>query len=123
MGTRGLRELAGGSQRLPPLLPLLLQQGKPLHQEIGERRPLQQDRSPFGRGVGQQAQTLSGQLALLLVLGDVEARRLGRRHVDAHPVHPLARRPGSPDEPEALQRVDRAGDGAPAGQQGVGQLA
>jgi hypothetical protein len=41
MGTRGLRELAGGSERLSPLLPLLLQHGKPLHQEIGERGPLQ----------------------------------------------------------------------------------
>ena len=66
MRPRRLWELAGGLQRRPPLLPLLLQHGKPLHQEIRERGVLQQDRSPFGRGVGQQAQTFSGQLALLL---------------------------------------------------------
>ena len=48
---------------------------------------------------------------------------MGRRHVDAYPVHSLARRPGAPDEPEVLQHVHRSGDRAPASQQGVGQLA
>jgi len=37
----GPQELAGGLERLSPFLPLLLQHGKPLHQEIGERGPLQ----------------------------------------------------------------------------------
>jgi len=75
-----------------------------------------------GIDILKEAKTLSGQLALLPVLGDVGARRSGRRHVDTHPVHPLACRPGSSDEPEGLQRVDRAGDRASACQQGVSQL-
>ncbi len=116
------KRFVGGPQRLPALLPLLLQQGKALHQEIGERCPLHQDRSPFGWGVGQHAQPFPGQIALLPVLGHVEARGMRRRHVDAHPVHPLASGPGSPDQSERFQRVDRAGDGAPAGEEGVSQL-
>ena len=39
-----------------------------------------------------------------------------------HPVHPLACRPGPPDEPEVLQRGDRTGDGAAARQQRLREL-
>ena len=74
-GVRGVGEFAGGTQRLPPVLPLLFEHGKPIDQEVGERRPLEQARSAFGWRVVQQSQTLPRQLALFLVLGEVEARR------------------------------------------------
>src|SRR4051812_16507089 len=39
-------EVTGGAQRLPVVLPFLLEDRQPLHQEVGERGPLEQHRSP-----------------------------------------------------------------------------
>ena len=77
MRGRGVRELAGGAQRLPLLLPLLFEYRKPIDQKVGEGSPLAQHCSPLGRGVGEESETFSGQLRLFLVLGEVESQSHG----------------------------------------------
>src|SRR5215472_14157188 len=117
-----LRELADGAKRLTVGFPVLLQLRQPRHQEVRERRPLDQHRPPLGRRTGQQRQAFAGQIGLLLVLGHLEARRPRTGHVDPDAVHPLTRSPRAPDQAESVQGLDRTGNRAPAGQQRLGQL-
>ena len=53
-------KLAGGAQRLPVALPLLLEDREPFHQEVRERRPLQQDRPPLAPALRPAAPGLRG---------------------------------------------------------------
>jgi hypothetical protein len=48
----GAGEFTGGAQRLTVGFPVLLQLWQPCHQEVRERRHLQQHGLPLGRGIG-----------------------------------------------------------------------
>ena len=115
-------EFAGNAQRLAVGFPVLFQVRQSRHQEVGERSPLQQHRPPFKRFVGQQRQAFAGEIALLAILGHVEAHGSGASDVDANAVHPLARSARATDQVEVVQGADRAGDRTSAGEQGLGQL-
>src|SRR3954453_12160599 len=64
LSARDVGEFTGYAQRLPVGLPVLLQLRQPRHQEVGERRVLQQHRPALHRLVGQQRQALTRQVAL-----------------------------------------------------------
>src|SRR5580658_933535 len=53
LGRRIRREVTGGPERSAPVLPLDLEHGQALDQEIGEGGPLQQDRPPLGFDVSE----------------------------------------------------------------------
>src|SRR5690348_3578935 len=70
-------------------LPLLLHAAGLIDEEVRERRHLKRVGLPLGGCVPEDLETLAGEIAKLLVLGDVEPPRLGRRKVEANAVHPL----------------------------------
>ena len=74
-------------------------------------------------GIGEHLQAFAGELALLPVLRDVEPPRASGGSIDADPVHPLPGGTRPADQSQVLQRADRAGDRAAAGQERLGQLA
>src|SRR5450759_3174716 len=115
-------EFTGGAQRLTVRFPVLLHLRQSRRQEVGERGPLQQHRPPLKRFVGQQRQAFAREIALLAILGHIEPHRSRSGQVDTDAVHSLARGARAADHVEVVQGVDRAGDRASAGQQGLGQL-
>src|SRR6476620_8462651 len=103
-GTRSSRgQPARGTEGLTTRLPLLLHALGLLHQEVGERRQLEQLRLAFRRRIAQHIEALPGQVAQLLILRDVESPRFRRGEVSPDAVHPLARRSRATDGMQALQ--------------------
>ena len=112
----------GRVQRVPARMPLLQQSRHPLGQEVAQRRGVFQDGPSAGRGVLQQFKPLPRQRRHLLVDERREAAWLEHGRIQAHVIHPVARGPGAPHPVIALEQLDRPGDGAPAGQQRLGQI-
>src|SRR5579871_5475557 len=89
-------KLAGRPQQFTVRYPIPFHLGQAGDEEVGKRGPLEQDGAPLLRRIPQDREALAGQVGLLLVLGHVEAHGAGAAHVDADPVHALARGAGAP---------------------------